>query len=221
MTDIVTFSGWGQAYDALDNIAPGARHIDYAGFQDISELYAHLDGTTCDVAIGWSLGGQLALRAIDEGALSAKLLVLIATPFQFVESPEVKCGMPENIYEGIRQDFENDPEKMLRGLSALIARNDSREKDILRQLKPSTQPSFNWLYWLDELENFSGNTLNFDNEPRTMMIHGREDTVVDVTQSSLFIPFFPGHHTEIIDRCGHAPHLHDEGRVKQLIQDAL
>ncbi len=57
--------------------------------------------------------------------------------------------------------------------------------------------------------------------PKTFSIHGRDDTIVDVTQTGLFKSLISDYALEIFDACGHAPHLHDEARVREIIKAAL
>ena len=57
--------------------------------------------------------------------------------------------------------------------------------------------------------------------PATTAIHGRDDTLVDASQTSLYKSLIKNYKFEIFDSCGHAPHLHDEDRVKNIIQSAL
>ena len=82
----LTLSGWGQPFDTLSHLAPGAHAVDYAHAANASEALRMIasQGGDAELVIGWSLGGQLAARAVAEGLLSPRLLVLIAAPFQFV-----------------------------------------------------------------------------------------------------------------------------------------
>jgi pimeloyl-[acyl-carrier protein] methyl ester esterase len=222
MNKAITISGWGQNFDALENIAPNAHHIDYKNCSNIEEFFDKIKGQTPDVLIGWSLGGQLALRAIDAGLLAPKLLVLLATPFQFITGKGLKCGMDPDTFHGFEKDFAEDPIKTLKQFSVLVAKNDAKAKEIIAKLKQNDNENIsNWQYWLQELGEFSCQKLNFSKAPKTLVIHGCDDTIVDYTQSGIFRPLIKNYKSFIFENCGHAPHLHDENQVRSLINEAL
>ncbi|MCE3233642.1 MAG: hydrolase [Rickettsiaceae bacterium] len=221
MTKVVTLSGWGQNFNALENIAPGANHIAYRDFGNTEKFLSSLKDIACDVLIGWSLGGQLALNAIDAGVLSPKLLVLIATPFQTLKSNSFRCGMDIDTFNEFESDFIKKPEETLNQFILMIAQNDSKAKEIITALRKNKETdAVKWLPWLDELRNFSCNKLDFQGMPKTLSIHGRDDTVFDVSQAGIFHPFIKDYTSIIFEKCGHAPHLHDTEKVRNLIQEA-
>lgn len=220
MTRIISFSGWGQEYDALENIAHGAMHVDYKSFENIESLFKSMENTECDLLIGWSLGGQVALRALSSGTIRAKALVLLATPFQFVAGGGLKCGIDMDNFNNFVSGFKKDPVATLKQFALLVGKNDENAKDIIRKLKERDYENVEkWAYWLDELGNFSCSRIDFSRIPKTLAIHGRDDSVVDVSQTGLFRPFIADYKLEVMDNCGHAPHLHNEPKVKRLVKD--
>ncbi len=224
MSNIITISGWGQAHDALAEVVPsGATHLDYSNFKTADEFFESIRGQNPDVVVGWSLGGQLALRALSEGIITAKALVLLATPYQFVASKDIKCGMDRDTFNKFYTNFENDPVKTIKRFMTLISLNDTHLHDILTKLRHSTSTdhAVRWRVWLDELENFSCNAIDFSQIPKTYAVHGRDDTLVDITQTSLFKSLIKDYKLEVFDSCGHAPHLHDVARVAEIIKSAL
>jgi pimeloyl-ACP methyl ester carboxylesterase len=222
MTNTLTLSGWGQAHDALETIAPGANHFNYRDFADVESLFDSLRSTKCEILIGWSLGGQLALRAIDAGILAPKLLVLLATPYQFLSDKILRCGMDADTFHAFENQFARNPEETLAQFALLVAKNDSAAKQIITKLKSQkTDNAKSWRHWLEELRDFSCSKLNYSNFPKTISIHGRDDTIVDVTQAGIFHPLIKNYQSFIFEKCGHAPHLHDAEKVKELIAEAL
>jgi pimeloyl-ACP methyl ester carboxylesterase len=220
MSKIVAFSGWGQAHDALANVTPaGTIHIDYSKFPNTGALFAFVKDLDPDVVIGWSLGGQLSLRAISEGLFKPRSLVLLATPYQFVASKDIKCAMDRDTFNIFHANFKHDPVKIIKRFITLISLNDSHIHEILSTLRKNieTEGAERWLYWLEELERFSCNLLDFSQMPKTYSIHGRDDTIVDITQTGLFKPLIADYRLEVFDTCGHAPHLHDEVKVRDII----
>lgn len=224
MSKILAFSGWGQEYDSLSGVTPeDTIHIDYSKYANMSELFADMHHYNPDVVIGWSLGGQLALRIISEEIFAPACLVLIATPYQFVANKEIKCAMDRDNFNQFYENFKVDPVKTMKRFASFVAMNDSNMHGVLSSLRQREEGNnlLRWLPWLDELESFSCNRLDFMDIPKTYAIHGRDDSLVDVTQTGLFKPLIKEYHIEIFEHCGHAPHLHDEKRVQEIIKQAL
>jgi pimeloyl-ACP methyl ester carboxylesterase len=214
---IITFSGWGQPHDALECLAPAAQHIPYYKASSIEKVYEGLGGTRASCVIAWSLGAQIAIRAIEEGALLTDHLVLLAPPYQFVTHYALRAGMKREEFLTFQQEFDKDSDKVLRQFGLRIAKNDRDMKAIGQQLVGKFPASEHWGYWLEELGRFSCRSVDFSAFPRTTIIQGNRDAVVDVSQLGLFVPFLEDCRIEIIDNCAHAPHLHDLQRVKQYI----
>jgi pimeloyl-ACP methyl ester carboxylesterase len=216
---IATFSGWGQPYDALKIVAGDAEHIRYNNFDDIDKLFASIKGNKYQTVIGWSLGGQIALRALDAGIISADKLVLIAAPFQFISENGMHCGMDIDTYTSFENMFNEDKQKTLQYFATLIAKNDRSMRGIARDLKSNMTDNLdNLSYWLGQLRNFSSSSLSFADIPQTTIICGQDDTIVDVTQSGLFGVLIKDCSINILEKCGHAPHMHDSEKVKELIK---
>jgi len=225
-----TLSGWGQPHDALSSIAPTALHIDYARHTSaqaaLLDIAAHAKGH--DVVIGWSLGGQLAVRAIASGLIKPRALVLIATPFQFVAKADSKFGqkfgMPADLYAKFRDNYVSNPSKTLHMAQASILRGDERVSAVrahLDQQDKQAIQSKDWLNWLDILEGFDCAGLSLAEFPPTLLIHGDKDAVVFHEQSERFATAIPHARLVTLTGCGHAPHWHDDARVREEIAQEL
>lgn len=217
MASVITLSGWGQPVDALSSIFPEASCLDYGAFDDIEAFYQSVSGKECDILVGWSLGGQLALRLLSAGHITARHLVLLATPFQFVSSDDIVVGVDQGTIFGFKELLRSNPEGAFRRFNALVARNDADEKVIRRQLKTEQLPAGQWLYWLEQLEKFSCHQINFEKIPTTLVIHGVQDALVDINQTGLFYSVIKHCRVHTMDHCSHAPHLHDLAEVKEVI----
>lgn len=79
-------SGWTQPVDALAHLEAGAMQFDYSAHGNADAAMEQMTRLNPSRVIGWSMGGQLALRAIMAGAITPKHLTLIAAPIQFVSS---------------------------------------------------------------------------------------------------------------------------------------
>lgn len=218
---VIAFSGWGQKHDSLDAVIDNAQHVDYSAFSNIEALYDHLQETyeNVDTVVGWSLGGQIAIRCIAERVLEPKKLILISTPFQFISNPHIRCGKTKHEFANIVSQFEENPAGMLQGFFNYVALNDSRLKEVVKKLQYTPENPEKWKYWLEELGRFSCQQINFNTFPKTLIIHGQQDAVIDVSQSSLLVPLLQDYQLELINDCAHAPHLHNSEYVRALIND--
>src|SRR5262249_47693514 len=99
MHHTICLSGWGQAHDSLEIIAPQAQHVPYKPYPSFDAFAGTLHGIQCDMLIGWSLGGQLAARLVAAGILQPKRLVLLAAPFQFLADTHILDAMQPALYD--------------------------------------------------------------------------------------------------------------------------
>lgn len=209
----VTLSGWGQPHDAL-----GADAIDYAHASSAEEalrMIAHIAGDA-ERIIGWSLGGQLAVRAVAAGKIKPKQLVLIATPYQFVDDSAVG----RETFGKFHANYKTNPRRTLHKAWELIHYEDERSDFISDQLASFDKDMVlkkDWLRWLNLLSDFSCEILDFSGFPPTLLVHGDKDKVVDVSQSARFAKSIPGAQLAVWEGCGHAPHFHDKKKLDALM----
>ena len=216
----ICLSGWGQPFDALSGIAPDAKHIDYAHASNAGEAVRMIALEEPQCVIGWSLGGQLAVRAVAAGMIAPKYLVLIATPYQFVRNETLPLGMPREQFDQFHQNYAKNPKRTLNKAWELVHHNDIRADYISLHLhsydKDEVQKR-DWLRWLRLLDGFSCDALEFAHFPPTLLVHGSHDVVVEPAQSLRFQEKIPGAQLHVWEGCGHAPHWHDEARLKREI----
>lgn len=214
---IVGFSGWGQKYDSLSSLYPNMYNINYSKYGDIDLLSQAIYNLQCDILIGWSLGGQLAIRSVIDKVISPRLLVLISSPFQFIKDFHNFSGIEQNIFDQFKRNYLNDPLKTVQRSSLAIAKNDRYEEEVLRKILPVDEVSENLYYWLQELERFSCSNVDFNNFPETIIVHGTGDIVIASEQAKIFEKHLPHSKLYLIDACGHAPHLHDSNMLVNII----
>ena len=221
--NILTLSGWGQPHDALSIIAHNAQHHDYAGNHSIENALKEIAevAKNHDAIIGWSLGGQLALRAIDAGLMKPKKLILIGVPFQFVRVDDA-LGMPTDQFIKFRDNYQKNPARTLSKAWELVLLGDTEQQNMRAYFGDSEKAlQKNWLHWLDILNGFSCKTINFANFPDTLIIHGKNDAVVYYAQSQEFLKSIPLSKHIAFDNAGHAPHWHDAETLKKHIHEFL
>lgn len=216
----VSLSGWGQAADVLQEIWPGVASVDYAKTPHVAHALGLIPAG--DMVIGWSLGGQLAVRAVAAGLIRPKKLVLIATPFQFVATDALKLGMPAAMFRVFRDNYAANPQQTLNRAWASILKGDSKASDVRAHLERQDREALldkHWLAWLEHLQEFSCADMYMGDFPPTLLIHGREDAVVYHAQSLAFAAAIPQSKLVTFESCGHAPHWHDPQRVAHEIKE--
>lgn len=219
---IMTLSGWGQHADSLSSLIEDgdhrALHIHYRNFEGPKELFPFIKDKPCDVLIGWSLGGQLAIRAVQEKLLKPKLLVLLSTAFTFISEED---GMPLKTFNAFEQNVHKHPEKTLRRFASLVGQGDSKAKAISKTLLTPEPSHEGWLPWLKELRHFSCENVDFKGFPKTLLVHGRQDSIVPVKQSHYFHALLPQCQMVVLEDAGHAPHLHNPAFIRQRIKEEI
>jgi len=221
---ILTLSGWGQPHDALEVVAPSATHFDYSDFENVADVLGALAevAQNYDVIIGWSLGGQLAVRAISAGLIMPKKLLLIGAPFQFVRTDFLNLGMPQDQFQKFRDNYANNSARTLAKAWELVAIGDANSEIVKEHLQKQNKEKMlekNWLNWLDLLNDFSCNSLDFSNFPLidTLLLHGAGDAVVSHAHAQEFVKNIPYAKHILLENSGHAPHWHDSAQVRKHI----
>ena len=230
---VFCLSGWAQNPNSLDPLF--AKHsnnyqiinFDYSKFADIESCLLAIKNLRINpkIVVGWSLGGQIAVRLISKKIFAPQLLILIATPFQFVKfappSPinddfVLPAAMPQTTFATFRQNFLQHSAKTLEKFSVLMMMNDKkRAQELAKNLYIDEENYANLAFWLDELGSFSCRDLDFSQFPKTIIYHGQEDLVVHSSQAKIFADRIANSELHIIANCGHCPHI---SHLSQLCQ---
>lgn len=220
----LALSGWAQYPESLANVVPeDTTFFSYGEYGSVDACFAamkKLPQTSPHIAIGWSLGGQLLVRAIAEGVLKPKWLVLLAAPFQLVADSQFRGGVPKAVVNASRLALKANPGLMLSEFQAmLLARGDSRA-DHIKAVSPkflAQDKQMHWNFWYDELVRFSCYEIDFSRFPPTDIIHGTEDAVIPYPNALAFAKRLPVSSLHRLNFCGHAPHWHDANFVRRVI----
>lgn len=224
MPQILTISGWAQKSDSLMRAVPAGystTYIDYLPCQDFVEMAATLLPPFADIPIvmGWSLGSQLAVRAVAAGFLKPKLLVLFSAPYQYVNGGGIECGAPKLVFKAFSQVFKLTPKKSLQNFAEMMAgKEDSPLKTVFETIEDNPERMKEWVRWLKILGEFSCETIDFEHFPRTLLIHNEPDPITPTDQSRLYHEHLPESVLEIIPIEGHAPHLQNTAHVQALLE---
>jgi pimeloyl-[acyl-carrier protein] methyl ester esterase len=215
--NVLCLTGWQQRKDELAAITPpDTVHFDYAAYDNAEAMFAALPRKP-KVAIGWSLGGQLLVRAVAGGHIQPELLLLLSAPFQCVADAEFPRGMPAPGLKEFRDNYRKHPQETVTQFNALIGLGDSRTARVIRALNKQPEIWNNGLFWLNELAKSSCYSINFSAFPETIIVHGENDKVIDVASANAFAKQLPRAKCILWAQCGHAPHLHNPDSLRTLL----
>lgn len=205
-------SGWAQPVDALAHLSAGAAWFDYSAYATPEEAMRALEKMNPAYVIGWSLGGQLALRALAAGAMAPRHLTLIAAPHCFVGAG----GMGAETFRLFRDSYANDPSRTKTRFHGLVAKGDREAKRVMGALghHPQVEQVARWLPWLDALAEYQTDAGRLASAPPTLIIHGMNDAIVPMAQSEALARALPQAKLNLWEGAGHAPHLHDAARLR-------
>lgn len=222
MTHTLCVNGWAQPPDGLKIIAPDALHLDYRACRDFACTTGLVATVAPEVkrAIGWSLGGTLLMEAIARGGLCAKQLVLIAPPLQFVADARFTHGMDPLTFRLFHENYRTQPERTASRFTGLIAKGDTHARRIMGDLGQweGSRDTAIWHSWLDTLNDHSFIHSNYSSFPPTLVLHGKNDSIVSIRQSEMLAAQWPQVTLRIWEGSGHAPHLHDTEGVRAAME---
>ena len=223
MTKITVISGFGQEPQTFKNVFSNKDVIalDYLqnkNFEDL--LTSDLKAYDNEVVIGWSLGGQVAIRLIEKQILKPKLLILIATPFQFVEDDKNEVGMPLELFNQFQYVLNDKPKHALGYLEHLTSLQDKNPEDVLKNMV-AIENTDNLNSWLQELKDFNCFNVDFKNFPKTIYICGDGDAVVNSKQYTYFNERLSDFEMQMIFSCGHAPHFSHKNEFLNIINEKI
>ena len=173
------------------------------------------------IVMGWSLGAQLAVRAVAAGFLKPKLLVLLSAPYQYVNGGGIECGAPKLVFKAFSQVFKLTPKKSLQNFAEMMAGKEGHLKYVFETIEDNPERMKEWVRWLKILGEFSCETIDFEHFPRTILFHNEPDPVTPTDQSRLYHQHLPESLLEIIPIEGHAPHLQNISLVKAILEKEI
>lgn len=208
-------SGWTQPTDALSHLEDGATAFDYSEYANPDAAIEALREIKPSRVIAWSMGGQMALRAMAAGALAPAHLTLIATPMQFVSDATMK-GMDPTTFSLFRESYARDPARTKTRFHGLVAKGDRDMKRVMGLLghHPEVENVARWLPWLDVLAAYRLDVRALALAPATLIIHGMNDAIVPFAQSVCLASVLPQAELKAWAKVGHAPHVHDADRLR-------
>jgi pimeloyl-[acyl-carrier protein] methyl ester esterase len=172
--------------------------------------------------LGWSLGGQVAMRAaLDHPHKIARLVLLASTP-KFLAAEDWSRGMAPADLQDFGAALLADPQATLLRFLSLQTRGMEGQKALLQQLRQTllAAPVANGEALAGGLAILRDTDLR-DDLPRltqpTLVLHGALDTLTPPAAGAWLAEILPhGQHVEF-SRAAHAPHLSHEKEVAAAI----
>lgn len=174
--------------------------------------------------LGWSLGGQVAMRAaLDHPQKIARLALLASTP-RFVAAPDWSHAMAPRDLDAFAGALKADPRATLLRFLSLQTRGVEGQKALLHALRQSLDAAP--LPVAAALD--TGLALLRDTDLRgelahlrqpVLVLHGALDTLSPAAAGAWLAQHLPeAHHVELA-RAGHAPHLSHPDAVTRALRD--
>lgn len=191
----------------------------YAAAEKIAEMLpAHAD------ILGWSLGGQVAMRiAIDHPDLVRRLVLVGTTPC-YVNKKDWDVGIEPEVFSGFAHNVNTDYHKTMTQFLTLqcMGAKDARatvkllRKKFAERPVPTSQTLQKALNIL--LETDLRTEVEHLRKP-TLLIHGDRDTLAPVQAAHWMMQNLPTGFLRVIAGASHAPFLsHQEQFIEAVIQ---
>ncbi len=220
--------GWGMNGRVFDALAERlsdhfeAKIIDLPGHGGRASLPLNsLDAWANDLAqqlpdgsllLGWSLGGQVAMRAALLHPAKVSRLILVATTPRFVTSQDWAHGMVHADLDAFGTALIADPRATLLRFLSLQTRGMPGQKALLQQLRETLlaapDPEADALSaGLDILQTADLRADVRQLAQPSLVIHGALDTLTPPAAGEWLATVLPAARHLEIDRAAHAPHL--------------
>lgn len=236
---LVLVHGWGMNARVFDPLADRlAEHFDVRGFdlpghggraaQAVNTLEAWADalaGALPDDAnlLGWSLGGQVALRAALDHPGKVARLILVATTPRFVRDGDWASAMDAADLATFGEALLADPVATLQRFLSLQTRGTPGQKALLQRLRqalaeaPEPDPTALAAGLAILRETDLRDDATRLTQP-TLVLHGALDTLTPAAAGAwLARNLRAAHHVEF-ERAAHAPHLSHPDEVAREIE---
>ena len=162
--------------------------------------------------VGWSLGGQLALRWAQQHPEQVSRLVLVATTPCFVQKENWNSAMAIDTLREFAASLLQNHAQTLRRFLALQVRGSENEKQLLSDLRAQLfakgEPAMEALKGgLDILRDTDMREVLKNIEQATLVIAGERDTLTPAAASAYMADTLPNAHLAVVKGAAHAPFL--------------
>ena len=168
--------------------------------------------------VGWSMGGLVALSAI-EGGLRPRSLTLLASLPCMVEREDWPHAIGASAFEDFRQRIQLDSEAAMRYFAALVAHGDDQAQQIRDQLQAASIPDRPTLErGLDLLEHTDLRETWIRCRAPQQCILGEHDTLISADAGRALRTLRPETRFDLVPRSGHALPLSEPDQCAELMR---
>ena len=184
-----------------------------AGGRDSERLAEHEDAHW----VGWSMGGLVALSAL-EGGLRPRSLTLVASQPCMVARDDWPRAIESSAFHDFRRRIRLDCEAAMRHFATLIVHGDDRAQEIRDQLQTAPIPGRATLeQGLDLLENADLRETWVRNLVPQQCILGERDALVPANTAQPLRALCPETRFDLIPDSGHVLPLSEPDRCAELM----
>lgn len=176
--------------------------------------------------MGWSLGGQVALRWAQSHPIQVSKLVLVATTPCFVQQENWSCAMAADTLQGFTASLLQNHAQTLRRFLALQLRGSENERELLLELRARLfahgEPDIEALQGgLNILRNTDMRSQLAQITQPTLLIAGERDTLTPPAASLYMADSLANARLQIIPGAAHVPFLSHPSIFMQHLQRFL
>ena len=176
--------------------------------------------------IGWSLGGQIAMKYYLKYPKAVNYLVLISTTPCFIRKPGWKFGVSKEFFSKFKKNLLNNWQKTLKSFFLLQIKEDKESKNILKKLEnnfmgqqpPTKEGLEKSLEILEEID--MKNDVKNINIP-TLIISGKQDIISNYRASVWMQSQIKESKIFIFDLAGHIPFVNHQRKCFELVEEFL
>lgn len=176
--------------------------------------------------LGWSLGGQVAMRIALDHSATIKQLILMSTTPKFVADERWHAGIAKEDLQAFGADMQNDTRATLLRFLSLQTRGVAAQKSILQNLRASffSEPLPEPQALAAGLEMLLQTDLRAEMAQIVLpaiVIHGSLDKLTPPGAGTWLAKNLPSARAVVIDGAAHAPFLSHTQQVAEAIVEAL
>jgi len=176
--------------------------------------------------IGWSLGGQIAMKYCLKYPENVKNLVCISTTPCFIKKLGWEFGVSINFFSKFKKNLLNNWQKTLKSFFLLQIKEDKERKNILKKLEndfmgqqpPTKEGLEKSLEILEEID--MRNDVKNINIP-TLIISGKQDAISNYKASIWMQSQIKESKIFIFDLAGHTPFVNYQSKCFELVEEFL
>lgn len=176
--------------------------------------------------VGWSLGGQVALRWAQLHPAQVQKLVLVATTPCFVQQDGWSCAMAADTLQDFAASLLQNHALTLRRFLALQLRGSENERELLLELRArlyeNGEPDIAALQGgLDILRDTDLRKQLAQITQATLVIAGERDTLTPSSAAEFMAQTLPHARLQVIQGAAHAPFLSHRDEFVRVVNNFL